>query len=156
MLGTKTNRVKHWRTSCPLVIQPMIRFPPEFCFRLQIHTAIGLIKDKYVEDKSMWKKIAKSEYRRCAVIESYESIKHILLNRIVRVNSPDHILLKTLFEDHIDRAINQRGFTMAFSLSKIPEVHKCVLDLVKKISARKKDEVLSHSFEYDESVVVYL
>jgi len=135
----------------------MLQFPSAFCFHVQIHTAIGLIKkkyeeDEYVEDKSVWKKIAKSDYRRCAVIESYESIKHILLNRIVRVNSPDHILLKTLFEDHFDRAINQQKFTVAFSLSKIPEVHNCVLDLIKNISARKKDEVLPHSFECDDSL----
>lgn len=119
---------------------------------MQIHLALGLIKkfeDTYVDDKYVWKKIAKREYGRCAVIESYESIKHILLNRIVRVNSPDHILLKTLFEDHIDSGINKRAFTIAFNLSKIPKVHERILDLVKNISARKKEQVLLHSFKYD-------
>lgn len=66
-------------------------------------------------------------------------------------HSADHILLKSLFEDHIDKAINQEQFALAFSLSKIPELHKCILDLVKKISKRKEDEVLLHSSEDDQS-----
>lgn len=114
---------------------------------MQIHIAVGLIKDKYTNDTSLWRRVKKSEYRRCAVIEAYESIKHILLHRIVMPveHSADHILLKSLFEDHIDKAINQKQFALAFSLSKIPEVHKYILDLVQKISTRKKDEVLLHS-----------
>ncbi|KAG0567784.1 hypothetical protein M758_7G116000 [Ceratodon purpureus] len=108
----------------------------------EVYAALDLVKDKHVEDKVVWKKISKSEYRRCAIVESYESIKHILVYRILRQNSADHILVKTLFEDHIDNAISARRFTVAFSLAKLPEVHKCLLTLVKKILAKKSDEVV--------------
>lgn len=104
---------------------------------------MDLVKSKDMEDKTVWKKVIKSEYRRCAVVESFESLKHILVYRILRPNSADQIMVKSLFEEHIDIAINQRRFTEAFSLSKLSEVHKCVLNLVKNILAQKPDEVLS-------------
>lgn len=97
----------------------------------------------------MWKKIAKSEYRRCAIVESYESIKHILVYKILRQNSADHILVKSLFEDHIDSAINSRKLALTFSLGKLPEVHQCLLTVVKKILAQKTDEVLSDSCNHE-------
>jgi len=121
-------------------------FLPETCFHGQVQTALDLVKSKDMEDKAVWKRIVKSEYRRCAVVESYESIKHILVYRILRLNSADQIMVKSVFEDHIDRAINQRNFTKAFSLSKLSELHKCVLTLVKNILAHKPDEVLSQPF----------
>ena len=101
-----------------------------------------------MEDKDLWKKICKIEYRRCAIVESFESIKHILLHKILRLNSTDHTLVKTLFEDHIDLAISNGKFTGAFNLKKLPEVHKCLLTLVKKILAKKVDEVLSDSLKH--------
>lgn len=94
----------------------------------------------HAEDKAVWKKIIKSDYRRCAVIESYESIRHILKNRILRKNSSDQILVSTLFDDHIDRALNQKPmgqFTEAFSLSKLPGVHQRILTLVNSMLALK-------------------
>lgn len=122
-------------------------FFSESYFHVQVQTALDLVKTKHLEDKAVWKRIAKSEYRRCAVVESYESVKHILVYRILRLNSADQILVKTLFVDHFDRAINQRKFTEAFSLSKLPEVHKCVLTLVVNILAHKTEEVLSDFFQ---------
>lgn len=129
-----------------LLCTPWYKFLPESYSRAQVQTALDLVKNKNTADKAVWKKITKSEYRRCAVVESYESIRHILVNRILRLNSADQILVKTLFEDHIDRAINQRKFTVAFSLTKLPEVHKCVLTLVKSIVAHEADEVPSDLF----------
>lgn len=99
-----------------------------------------------MDDRHVWRKIVKNEYRRCAVIESYESIKHILVYKILRNNSSDQTMVKSLFEDHIDVAVNQGRFTEAFSLTKLPEVHKCVLDLIKNLQAQKPDEVILESF----------
>lgn len=106
----------------------------------EIHTALNIVKNMHAEDKAVWKKIIKSDYRRCAVIESYESIRHILKNRILRKNSSDQILVSTLFDDHIDRALNQKPmgqFTEAFSLSKLPGVHQRILTLVNSMLALK-------------------
>ena len=127
-------------------VRCMAQFLPESYFCAQVCTALDLVKDKDLDDKVVWKKISKSEYRRCAVVESYESIKHILVYRILRQNSADHTLVKTLFEEYIDKAISNRRFTAAFSLAKLPEVHKCLLTLVKKILAKKADEVRSRFF----------
>lgn len=120
---------------------------PESYFHGQVQTALDLLNNKdggdllkSKDDKAVWKKIVKSEYGRCAIVESYESIKHILVYRILRLNSPDQIMVKSLFEDHIDRAINQRKFSDAFTLSKLPEVHKCVLTLVENILKHKTDD----------------
>lgn len=108
----------------------------------EVQTALDLVKSKTMDDRHVWRKIVKNEYRRCAVIESYESLKHILVYKILRNNSSDQTMVKSLFEDHIDIAVNQGRFTEAFSLTKLPEVHKCVLDLIKNIEAQKPDEVI--------------
>lgn len=96
--------------------------------------ALSLVEYHHGADKVVWKKVTKNEYRRCAVIESYDSIKHVLLHRIIRTNSEEQRILIALFEE-IDTAIEHHRFTETFMLSKLSGVHKFVVQLVTEILA---------------------
>ncbi|KAI4363835.1 hypothetical protein MLD38_020003 [Melastoma candidum] len=51
-------------------------------------------------DKWLWYKTCKHEYRRCAVIEAYDYVKHLLL-RIIKVNSEEHSIVTTFFQENL-------------------------------------------------------
>ncbi|KAL3754723.1 hypothetical protein ACJRO7_001911 [Eucalyptus globulus] len=88
-------------------------------------------------DKSLWYKICKNEYRRCAVIEAYDSVKHLLLE-IVKIDSKEHSVITDSFEK-IDRSIKDGKFTKQFNLSMLPKIHKYISKLAKLLKDSKKD-----------------
>ncbi|XP_024992258.1 callose synthase 12-like [Cynara cardunculus var. scolymus] len=79
-------------------------------------------------DKWLWYKMAKNEYRRCAVIETYDSVKHLLLT-IVKFNTPEHSIISTLFQE-IDNSINIEKFTKTFNTVTLPKIHAKLIILV--------------------------
>lgn len=57
----------------------MIRFP---CILLCNELRLALLQAEELADEpdmKLWKKISKIEYRRCAVIEAYDTVKYLLL-----------------------------------------------------------------------------
>ncbi|XP_071701563.1 callose synthase 12-like [Rutidosis leptorrhynchoides] len=88
-------------------------------------------------DKWLWYKMAKSEYRRCAVIEAYDSVKHLLLT-IVKLNTPEHSIVTTFFQE-IDNAVNIEKFTKTFNLAVLPKIHAKLITLVDLIMKPTKD-----------------
>lgn len=106
---------------------------------MQVLVARDYVQDHRGDDKAIWKKISKNEYRRCAVVESYESMKHVLVERIVRTNSEEHQILQAIFEE-VDIAINQHRFTKTFSLRKLPDLYRFVLEFVKSLLASQQSQ----------------
>ncbi|PWA99766.1 1,3-beta-glucan synthase subunit FKS1-like, domain-1 [Artemisia annua] len=88
-------------------------------------------------DKLLWYKMTKSEYRRCAVIEAYDSAKHLLLT-IVKMNTPEHSIVTTFFQE-IDNAINIEKFTKTFNMLTLPKLHAKLITLIELIIKPKKD-----------------
>nr|GEX66777.1 callose synthase 12-like [Tanacetum cinerariifolium] len=88
-------------------------------------------------DKWLWYKMTKSEYRRCAVIEAYDSAKHLLL-AIVKLNTPEHSIVTTFFQE-IDNAINIEKFTKTFNMLTLPKLHAKLITLIELIIKPKKD-----------------
>ncbi|XP_010070013.2 callose synthase 12 [Eucalyptus grandis] len=110
------------------------------CFLLFNELLLALRQAKELvdaTDKRLWYKICKNEYRRCAVIEAYDSVKHLLLE-IVKIDSKEHSVITDLFEK-IDRSIEDGKFTKQFNLSMLPEIHKHISKLAKLLKDSKKD-----------------
>ncbi|XP_058095823.1 callose synthase 12 [Magnolia sinica] len=88
-------------------------------------------------DKVLWRKICKNEYRRCAVIEAYDSIKHLLLE-IINDRTEEHAIVYNLFEE-IDQALQIEKFMQTYRRDVLPNVHAKLISLVDLLTKPKKD-----------------
>lgn len=115
----------------------VVRWP---CFLLcnELLLALGQAKELVdAPDKWLWYKVCKNEYRRCAVIESYDSVKHLLL-KIIKVNSEEHSIMTVLFQE-IDHSIEIEKFTKSFKMTALPQIHNNLIKLVELLIKPKKD-----------------
>ncbi|XP_058221349.1 callose synthase 12 [Rhododendron vialii] len=88
-------------------------------------------------DKWLWYKICKNEYRRCAVIEAYDSVRHLLL-AIIKRDSEEHSIVAVLFQE-IDQAIHIEKFTKTFKMVVLPRIHEKLIALLGLLIKPKKD-----------------
>ncbi|KAL9662235.1 hypothetical protein QQ045_027067 [Rhodiola kirilowii] len=88
-------------------------------------------------DRWIWYKISKHEYRRCAVIEAYDSVKHLLLE-IIKYNTEEQTILKMLFKE-IDHSIEIEKFTKTFKTTALPLIHKKLEILLLELNRPKID-----------------
>ncbi|KAG6554695.1 hypothetical protein Mapa_003714 [Marchantia paleacea] len=107
---------------------------PSVLISNEVLIALGLCKDWYYTDHGLWKKIASNEYRRCAVIESYESIRHVL-KRILREDSNEYQMFQEIF-DEITRAIKESQFVQRFNLKALSNVHTRLVQLINVLMKR--------------------
>ncbi|XP_022970702.1 callose synthase 12-like [Cucurbita maxima] len=115
----------------------VIRWP---CFLLCNELLLALSQAKELidaPDKWLWHKICKNEYRRCAVIEAYESIRHLIL-QILKHNSEEKSIMTVLFQE-IDHSIELEKFTKTFNMNALPELHTKLIKLAELLSKPKKD-----------------
>ncbi|MBA0880447.1 hypothetical protein Goshw_024409 [Gossypium schwendimanii] len=85
----------------------------------------------------LWHKISKNEYRHCAMIEAYDSIKHIMLE-ILNARSEEHSVFAVLFHE-IDHSIEIEKFTKTFKMTSLPQIHLKLIQLVEILTKPKKD-----------------
>lgn len=88
-------------------------------------------------DKWLWFKISKNEYRRCAIIESYDSVRHFLLE-IVKRNSEEHSIIMTFFQE-IDQWIQMEQFTKHYKMTALPKIHDKLVKLLDLVLKPKID-----------------
>ncbi|KAH1040145.1 hypothetical protein J1N35_041888 [Gossypium stocksii] len=115
----------------------VIRWP---CFLLCNELLLALSQAKELvdaPDKWLWHKISKNEYRRCAVIEAYDSIKHMMLE-ILNARSEEHSIFAVLFHE-IDHSIEIEKFTKTFKMTSLPQIHLKLIQLVEILTKPKKD-----------------
>ncbi|XP_031390860.1 callose synthase 12-like [Punica granatum] len=115
----------------------VIRWP---CFLLGNELQIALSQAKFLvdaPDRWLWYKISKHEYRRCAVIEAYDSIK-CLMHQIIRVQTEEHSIVTSLF-NMIDRSIDIEKFTKSFKITALPKIHEKLTKLMEQVISPKKD-----------------
>ncbi|KAL7608015.1 hypothetical protein Lser_V15G11052 [Lactuca serriola] len=114
----------------------VLRWP---CFLLckELYLAINQAKELAdTGDEWLWHKIQKNEYRRCSVIETYDSVKKLLLS-IVEDETQEIAILRKLFEE-IENSIDIRMFTNTFNTSALPMIHEKLVTLVDLIIKSKK------------------
>ncbi|GLT27281.1 hypothetical protein SLA2020_022910 [Shorea laevis] len=115
----------------------VIRWP---CFLLCNELLLALSQAKELvdaPDKRLWYKICKNEYRRCAVIEAYDSVKHLMLE-IIKVNTEEHSILTVLFQE-IDHSVQIEKLTRTFKMTALPQIHMKVIKLIELLVKPKKD-----------------
>ncbi|KAF5458454.1 hypothetical protein F2P56_022481 [Juglans regia] len=115
----------------------VIRWP---CFLLCNELLLALSQAKELvdaPDKWIWYKISKNEYRRCAVIEVYDCIRHLLLE-IIKRNTEEHSIM-TIFFQEIDHSIQIERFTKTFNMTVLPQLHAQLIKLVQLLNKPKKD-----------------
>lgn len=88
-------------------------------------------------DKWLWYKICKNEYRRCAVLEAYDSARHFLLE-IVKTNSEEHSIITTFFQE-IDQWIQLEKFTKHYKMTALQQIHEKLVKLLDLVLNPKKD-----------------
>ncbi|XP_062151561.1 callose synthase 12-like [Alnus glutinosa] len=89
-------------------------------------------------DKRLWNKICKNEYRRCAVIEAYDCLKHLLLETIIKRNTEEHSIMTVFFQE-IDHSIESDRFTKTFNMTVLPQLHTQLIRLVQLLKEPMKD-----------------
>ncbi|KAK8617392.1 hypothetical protein V6N13_080308 [Hibiscus sabdariffa] len=117
----------------------VIRWP---CFLLCNELLLALSQAKELvdaPDKWLWHKIGKNEYRRCAVIEAYDSIKHMMLE-ILNARSEEHSILTVLFHE-IDHSVEIEKFTKTFKMTALPRIHMKLIELIEILTKPKTDEI---------------
>ncbi|TKY48864.1 Callose synthase 12 [Spatholobus suberectus] len=115
----------------------VIRWP---CFLLCNELLLALSQAKELvdaSDKRLWRKICKHEFRRCAVIETYDCIKHLLLE-IIKPNSEEHSIVMVLFQE-IDHSLEIGKFTKVFKTTALPQLHNKLLKLVGLLNRKNID-----------------
>ncbi|OVA07770.1 Glycosyl transferase [Macleaya cordata] len=88
-------------------------------------------------DRLLWRKVCKNEYRRCAVIEAYDSIKY-LLHEIIKTGTEEHSIVTNLFYE-IDQALQLEKFTQTYRTTVLPEIHAKLLSLIDLLNKPEKD-----------------
>lgn len=88
-------------------------------------------------DRWLWLKICKNEYRRCAVIEAYDSIKSLLL-LVVEYGTEENAIITTLFTE-IENYMLIGKFTEAYKMIVLPKMHAKLILLVELLMKPKKD-----------------
>ncbi|KAF5741509.1 Callose synthase 12 [Tripterygium wilfordii] len=115
----------------------VIRWP---CFLLCNELLLALSQAKELvdaPDRWLWYKICKNEYKRCSVIEAYDSVKHLLL-QIIKLNSEEHSIVTILFQE-IDHSLEIEKFTKTFKMTVLPQFHAKLIRLVELLNKPKKD-----------------
>lgn len=115
----------------------VIRWP---CYLLCNELLLALSHATELEDapdRWLWYKICKNEYRRCAVIEAYDSVKFLLLE-IVKYGTEEHTIVTNLFTG-IDESIHFEKFTATYKTTAIPKVHEQLISLIQLLLMPQKD-----------------
>ena len=110
------------------------------CFLICDQLLRALSKAQEMEDEAdfgLWLRICKNEYRRCAVIEAYDSIKYLLL-RILKVHKEEHSTVTNIFRD-IDSYIQTGKLTESYNMSVLPDIHAKVCEFVQELIQPKRD-----------------
>lgn len=88
-------------------------------------------------DQLLWFRVCKYEYRRCAVIEAYDSVKYLLCE-IVKYGSVEYTIVVKLFTE-FDQAIQNEKLTLTYKMGILPKIHAQLISLIQLLLMPKKD-----------------
>ncbi|KAI9121394.1 hypothetical protein K1719_008427 [Acacia pycnantha] len=115
----------------------VIRWP---CCLLCNELLLALSQAKELEDESdwsLWLKICKNEYGRCAVIEAYDSVKYLFLI-ILKVDTEEFFIVNNIFRN-LDEHIQTGDLTKVYKMSRLPEMHAKLSDFVQLLMQTNRD-----------------
>lgn len=115
----------------------VIRWP---CFLLcnELLLAVSQARELVdAPDRWVWFRICKNEYRRCAVIEAFDSIKYLLLE-IIKYGTEEHSIVTKLFME-IDDCVQFEKFTVTYKMTALPQMHSQLISLIELLLLPDKD-----------------
>ncbi|KAM3370692.1 hypothetical protein ACQJBY_018185 [Aegilops geniculata] len=122
-----------------LPAQPNVRVIRWPCFLLfnELSLALAQAKEFQGSDRRLWSKICKNDYRRCAVIEAYDSTKYLLL-KIIKNTSEERAIVTRLFRD-FDESIEKELFTVEHKMPVLQNIHAELVALLSLLLEPNKD-----------------
>lgn len=115
----------------------VIRWP---CFLLANELLLALSQAVELADAPdlwLWLKICKNEYRRCAVIEAYDSVKYLFLT-IIKQGTEEHSIVSKLFME-IDNYVQIEKLTDAYRMPLLKQIHAKIISLVELLLQQEND-----------------
>ncbi|PKI69450.1 hypothetical protein CRG98_010153, partial [Punica granatum] len=88
-------------------------------------------------DRFLWSRICANEYRRCAVIEAYDSIKYLITLIIKEETEEKSIVMKLLYV--IEETIGREELTRDYKMTVLPQIHAKLISLVELLMSLSKD-----------------
>ncbi|XXG58927.1 hypothetical protein AAC387_Pa04g1108 [Persea americana] len=119
----------------------LIQWPP-FLLASKIPIALDMAAQFRTKDSDLWKRICADEYMKCAVIECYESFKHVLNFLVVGENEKRII---DIIIKEVEGSISKKTFLDHFRMSPLPNLCKKFVELVeilKEGDKSKRDTVV--------------
>lgn len=115
----------------------VIRWP---CILLSNELLLALNQAKELADapdRWIWLKASQSEYRRCAIIEAYDSIKYLLLT-VVKQGTEENSIVANIFLE-IDEKIQTEKFTESYKMNLLEDILSKLISLVELLMRPWKD-----------------
>ncbi|XP_058006426.1 callose synthase 5-like [Hevea brasiliensis] len=119
----------------------LIQWPP-FLLASKIPIALDMAAQFRSKDADLWKRICADEYMKCAVIECYESFKHVLNVLVVGENEKRII---GIIVKEIESNISKNTFLTNFRMGPLPALCKKFVELVEILKdgdPSKRDNVV--------------
>ncbi|KAK4781006.1 hypothetical protein SAY87_017112 [Trapa incisa] len=104
----------------------IIQWPP-FLLASKIPIALDIAAQFRTKDADLWKRICADEYMKCAVIECYESFKHVLNVLVIGENEKRVVI--GIFKE-IESHISKNTFLQNFNLKALPTLCEKFVELV--------------------------
>ncbi|CAL9780103.1 unnamed protein product [Musa acuminata subsp. burmannicoides] len=114
----------------------VIRWP---CILLcnELLLALSLVNEYKANDRKHWRMICKNEYRRCAIIEVYDSIKSLLLD-IINKGTEEHSIVARVYEE-FDNWIRVEKFSVEYNMFILQSIYDKLVILLGTLVKPNKD-----------------
>ncbi|KAJ4825933.1 Callose synthase 5 [Turnera subulata] len=119
----------------------LIQWPP-FLLASKIPIALDMAAQFRSKDADLWKRICADDYMKCAVIECYESFKHVL--HILVIGENEKRIIGIIIKE-IESNISKNTFLANFRMNHLPNLCAKIVELVtilKDGDSSKRDNVV--------------
>ncbi|RZC13176.1 Callose synthase 5 [Glycine soja] len=102
-------------------------FSKQFAETLQITVALDMASQFRGRDSDLWKRICADEYMKCAVIECYESFKHVLHDLVI--GETEKSIISSIIKE-VESNISKNTLLTNFRMGFLPSLCKKFVELV--------------------------
>ncbi|WCJ39410.1 callose synthase 5 [Euphorbia peplus] len=104
----------------------LIQWPP-FLLASKIPIALDMAIQSWSRDADLWKRVCADDYMKCAVIECYESFKHVL--KILVIGENEKRIIAAIIKE-VENSISKNTFLINFRMGPLPILCKKFVELV--------------------------
>ncbi|XP_065866870.1 callose synthase 5-like [Euphorbia lathyris] len=104
----------------------LIQWPP-FLLASKIPIALDMAIQSWSRDADLWKRVCGDDYMKCAVIECYESFKHVL--KVLVIGENEKRIIATIIKE-VENSISKHTFLINFRMGPLTILCKKFVELV--------------------------